>query len=129
MKIEELRVLVVDDDPLMRTYIQSALRQLGISKIELCESGDAALRVVTGSRPDLILTDIHMQPLNGLEFVKKLRAMPNAQLQRTKVIFMSADSSQQTLREAVPLGIAGYIVKPPKAEQIKARIDKVLETL
>lgn len=78
-------------------------------------------------RPALILSDIHMQPMSGLEFVRKLRAIANPRTSATKVIFMSADASKETLGEALPLGILGYIIKPPRIEAVKAKIEAALK--
>lgn len=126
MRVEDIRVLLVEDDPLMRTFASNTLKRIGVKHIQECENGAQGLETAVMFEPNLILTDIHMKPVNGLEFIKKLRELPDAKLQKTKVIFMSADASQQTLKSAVPLGLLGYIVKPPKLEYLKAKIDTML---
>lgn len=127
MKIEDLHVLVVEDDPVMRGYIKTTLNRLGIQNIEECGDGVAALKALTHFTPHLILTDVHMKPLNGLDFVKKLRSLPNPAVKQIKVLFMSADASSETLGSALRLGILGYMVKPPKLEYLKARIESMLK--
>lgn len=126
-KIEDLRVLVVEDDPVMRDYIKTSLKRLGVQGIEECSDGIAALKSLTRFAPDLILTDVHMKPLSGLDFVKKLRSLPHAAAKDVKVLFMSADSSSETMGVAVRLGILGYMVKPPKLEYLKAKIESMLK--
>jgi len=120
------RVLVVDDDPVMREFVVNSLRRLGIQQIETATDGASALRAMISFRPDLVLTDIHMQPMDGLAFVQQMRKHSNPVVSAMKVIFMSADSSMDTLGQAMPLGTFGYIVKPPRLETLKARIEQVL---
>lgn len=126
MNIVKARILVVDDDRLMRAFIADILSRLGIQDVQECEDGAAGLVAAVKFRPDLILSDIHMQPMSGLEFVRKLRAIADPRTSATKVIFMSADASKETLGEALPLGILGYIVKPPRIDAVKAKIEAAL---
>lgn len=127
MNIAKARVLVVDDDRLMRAFVADILSRLGVQDVQECDDGAAGLLAAVKFRPDLILSDIHMQPMSGLEFVRKLRASANPRTSATKVIFMSADASKETLGEALPLGILGYIIKPPKLEAVKAKIEAALK--
>ncbi|OGB35499.1 MAG: hypothetical protein A3F78_17290 [Burkholderiales bacterium RIFCSPLOWO2_12_FULL_61_40] len=126
MDIKSARVVVVDDENIMRMFILNSLRRLGILDLYAFEDGASALREVIKLKPDLILTDIHMQPVGGLEFVRQLRALPNNQLSNTKVIFLSADSSMATVGEAMPLGVSGYIVKPPALSALATKIENAL---
>lgn len=121
------RVLVVDDDEVMRTFVVNSLRRLGIQAVETAIDGAAALRIMAAFKPNLVLTDIHMEPMNGLEFVQHLRAHANLVIKNMKVIFMSADASVATLSEAMPLGTYGYIVKPPRLDTLKAKIELALK--
>ena len=127
MNIVKARILVVEDDRLMRAFIADILSRLGIQDVQECKDGAAGLVAAVKFRPDLILSDIHMQPMSGLEFVRKLRAIADSRTSATKVIFMSADASKETLGEALPLGILGYIVKPPRIEAVKAKIEAALK--
>jgi CheY-like chemotaxis protein len=127
MKIIGARVLIVDDDAVMLGFVTNTLRRLGIQAIETCPDGASALSMVKSFKPDLILTDIHMEPMDGLEFVRQLRAHPDPGLRKTRVIFMSADSSAATLEDALPLGTFGYIVKPPRPETLLAKLEHALK--
>lgn len=118
----QLRILIVDDDQIMRNLLVETLNKIGVRHVQECDDGKAALIAVIKFQPHLVLSDIHMQPMNGIEFVKALRALPNRVVAATKVIFMSADASKGTLGEALPLGIQGYIIKPPTVEMVKARL-------
>ena len=127
MKITSARIIVVDDDAVLRTFVVNSLRRLGIQSVETCTDGASALKLVESFKPDLVLTDIHMEPMDGLEFVRVMRRHPNLAVRNTRVIFMSADASKGTLEEALPLGTFGYIVKPPRPETLLAKLELALK--
>lgn len=126
MDIKRARVLVVEDEKIMSTFVMGNLRRLGILDLFGVENGAAALREIPTIKPDLIITDVHMEPMGGIEFVRALRASSNSQLANIPVIFLSADSSAATVGEALPLGVAGYIVKPPSLAALNAKIELAL---
>lgn len=128
MDIKRARVVVVEDESVMSTFILNSLRRLGILDLYAFSDGATALKEVIKLKPDLILTDVHMQPVGGIEFVRQLRGLPNNQLSNTKVIFLSADSSMSTVGEALPLGVSGYIVKPPVLASLGAKIEQALNS-
>ncbi|MDR3371600.1 response regulator [Rhodoferax sp.] len=127
MKVSLARILVVDDDEVMRTFVVNSLRRIGIQAIEIAADGASALRTMISFRPDLVLTDIHMQPMNGIEFVQQLRKHANPLVKNMKVIFMSADASTETLEQALPLGTYGYLVKPPRPEILQTKLEQALK--
>jgi CheY-like chemotaxis protein len=126
MDVKRARVIVVEDEKIMSTFILGNLRRLGILDLYAFQDGEAALREMSTLKPDLILTDVHMQPMGGIAFVRNLRASANSQIANTPVIFLSADSSATTVGEALPLGVAGYIVKPPSLAALDAKIELAL---
>jgi CheY-like chemotaxis protein len=126
MDVKRARVIVVEDEKIMSTFILGNLRRLGILDLYAFQDGAAALREMVNLKPDLILTDVHMQPMGGIEFVRNLRNSAHSQIANTPVIFLSADSSAATVGEALPLGVAGYIVKPPSLAALDAKIELAL---
>ena len=127
MKIQDAKILVVDDDPLMRKFVVNSLTRLGAQAIHEGSDGSAGLAAVAAFRPDVILSDIHMHPMDGFEFIRLLRAHAQHDLRKTPVIMMSADTKHATLQESVPLGIFGYIVKPPHSATLKDQIERALK--
>jgi CheY-like chemotaxis protein len=122
MIFSKMRVLLVDDEPLMRTFVAELLRQIGIHQIHEASDGKSALMEAIKFQPDLVLSDIHMKPMDGIEFVKRLRTLPNPYFAHVAVILMTADTTKETLTEALPLGIKGYMIKPPTLEAMRAKI-------
>jgi CheY-like chemotaxis protein len=127
MDMRSARVVVVEDEAIMQTFILNSLRRLGILDLYAFNDGATALREVVKLKPDLVLTDVHMQPVGGIEFVRQLRGLPNNQISNTRVIFLSADSSMSTVGEALPLGVSGYLVKPPNLAALSAKIEAALK--
>ena len=126
MNLSDARVMVVEDDALMRSFTVSLLRRLGIVHLHESADGTAGLKSVSTFQPDVVLTDIHMKPMDGLEFVKRLNSSPG---NHARVIFMSADSSRETFSAALPLGVVAYIVKPPRLTDLKNKIEAALAGL
>ena len=77
MDITTSRVVVLEDEAVMSAFILNSLKRLGIQDIHSFTDGSAAIDEVVKLKPDLILTDIHMEPVGGIEFVRQLRALPD----------------------------------------------------
>lgn len=127
MKIEDARVLVVDDDKVMLSFVVNLLSRLGVSDVRQATDGKAALLILADYKPDIVLSDIHMTPIGGIELVQRIRDHARADLRKTPVLIMSADSSTDRLNESVPLGIAGYIIKPPALSALKLKLEHALK--
>jgi CheY-like chemotaxis protein len=83
MKIEDAKFLVVDDDKVMMMFVVNILNRLGAGEVREAANGKSALAMVESFRPDVVLSDIHMSPMDGIEFVRQLRAHPVAELRKT----------------------------------------------
>ncbi len=127
MDMKRARVVVIEDEKIMATFILGSLRRMGILDLFSFDNGLAALREIGTLKPDLILTDVHMQPMGGIEFLKNLRTLADEKLANIPVIFLSADSSASTVGEALPLGVAGYLLKPPNTKALATKIEQALK--
>ena len=126
MKYQEAKVLVIDDDALMRRFIGITLNKLPVKRILDVADGAAGLLAIAEFQPDLILCDVHMFPMDGIEFVRQLRALPARHLSKIPVIMLSADEKERTFQDAVPLGIFGHLAKPPNAAQLLEMMERAL---
>lgn len=118
----EIRALIVDDSSVMRKIIERALRQAGLELESVCEASTGAegLEVLAANRVDLILTDINMPAMDGLEFLRQLRARNMAP--QVPVVMITTESSEERVKEAIRVGAQAYLRKPFTAEQIKERV-------
>ncbi len=126
---DDVKVLVVEDEAHTRTMIRSMLRQIGIHKSTEAADGKAGLTEIARTRPTLVLCDVHMQPVDGRQFLKMVRATKVDWVRNIPVIFLTADANPETVKIAKELHVDGYLVKPVAAADLKARIDAVLKNI
>lgn len=111
--------LVVDDSRVIRTLARKMLTDLGLSTSE-AENGAVAFDICMASRPDLILLDWNMPVLDGLAFLKKIRA---ANLDRQpKILFCTTESEFSKIAEALAAGADEYIMKPFDEEILASKL-------
>ena len=118
----EVRTLIVDDSSVMRKIVERALRQAGLDAMVVFEAGSGAdgLEVLRSKQVDLILSDINMPSMDGLEFVRQIRAQNLAP--GVPVVMITTESSEEHVKQAIEAGARGYIRKPFTAEQVKERV-------
>ncbi len=118
----EKRVLIVDDDISMREFLDETLTRKNYS-IGLASTGEEALRMMKGKEYDVVLSDIRMPQLGGMEVLKATREfLPDA-----KIILMTAYATVENAVEAMKLGAFDYIMKPFSADAIEVVIEKTFE--
>jgi len=119
-------ILVVDDSRVTRSMISKALTEseLTINEIHEAENGKEALPVLDENWIDLVLTDINMPEMNGMELVKKMS--DNQMSQTIPVVVISTEGSDQRISELNAQGISGYIRKPFKPEELAETIQGIL---
>lgn len=118
------RILIVDDFKTMLKIIENLLRQLGFRQIDEATDGVRALEMVKTNKYDLILSDWNMEPMNGLDLLKAIRA--HEPTKTTPVILITAESKVENIVAAKQAGVNNYIVKPFNANTLKEKISAVL---
>ena len=112
------RILIVEDSPTMRALLVSALEDVGAPvKITEVESGFEALRVLPRDDYDLILTDINMPDINGLELVSFVKT--DAKYRSIPLIIVSTEGSERDREKGMGLGADAYVVKPFEPEELR----------
>jgi len=124
--MNSIRALIVDDSSVMRKIVERSLRQAGIALSEVIEAGNGseALTVLQERQVDIILCDINMPVMDGLEFVKSLSGVKNAK--DVPVIMITTEGSESHVVQALSNGARGYIRKPFTADQVKEQVVPVL---
>ncbi len=120
-------VLVVDDSAAIRKILTRVLRQTGLAIQTIHEAGDGqdALALMAQHRIDLVLSDINMPKMDGLQLLASLKASP--QWRNIPVVMITTEGGETKVAEAVKLGAAGYVRKPFTADQIKEKLVGILE--
>ena len=114
--------MIVDDSAAIRKILQRVLRQTDIPIGEVLEAGDGveALKILKDRHVNLILSDINMPNMDGLQFLAQLKA--NDKWKSVPIVMVTTEGGQGKVIEAVQLGAAGYVRKPFTAEQIKEKL-------
>jgi two-component system chemotaxis response regulator CheY len=124
--MREIRALIVDDSSVMRKIVERSLRQAGVEPLVVLEAGSGVegLEVLKSTQVDLILSDINMPAMDGLEFIRQLRERQMAG--GVPVVMITTESSEEHVRQAIQAGATGYIRKPFTADQVKQRVLSLL---
>lgn len=125
--MNKLRALIVDDSSVMRKIIERSLRQAGIDLSQVLEAGNGAeaLGFVRDNPPDLILCDINMPVMDGLEFVRQMQALGTCQ--KVPIVMITTEGSESHVVEALTHGARGYIRKPFTPDQVREHVLPLLE--
>ena len=118
-----IRILLADDFEPILTFVSSMLeRQPGLQVIGVAHDGLEAVQKAEDLRPDLIVLDISLPKLNGIEAARKIRIVSP----RSIILFLSANSSPDIALEAIRTGARGYVIKADAAEDLLVAVDAVL---
>lgn len=122
-----IRILIVDDSPIIRSVIEKNIRMAEIPVAECLHAGNGqdALDQLDGQWIDLAFVDINMPVMNGVELIKRMKADPI--LKTIPVVVASTEGSETRIDALRDLGIAGYLRKPFTPEQFKEEIVRILE--
>ncbi len=124
--MDNIRTLIVDDSSVMRKIVERSLRQAGLAISQVVEAGNGAeaLVAVQNNDLDLILCDINMPVMDGLEFVKQLSQVEKAKA--IPVVMITTEGSEGHVVQALSAGARGYIRKPFTPDQVKEHVLPVL---
>lgn len=118
------RILTVDDSVAMRQMVSATLTSAGYEVVQAC-NGREALQVATQHPVDLVITDVHMPQMDGIDLVRELRAMANY---RTKpLLFLTTESAASRKLEGRDAGATGWMMKPFNSERLLATVARFLK--
>ena len=120
--MNNVRVLIVDDSSVMRKIVARSLQQAGLNLAQVLEAGNGAeaLAVLKQGKVDLILCDINMPVMDGLELMKQLSGVENAN--GVPVVMITTEGNEGQVVQALSAGARGYIRKPFTPDQIKEHV-------
>lgn len=119
------RVWIVDDDQEMAHAMGMMLELLKYQTISFLNARSAAQNLLAGERPDLVLLDINMPEVSGLDLLEFLRRRP--EWKSLPVVMLSSEAADVTVDEAMELGADGYVMKPATIEELEKAIEKALQ--
>ena len=119
-------VLIVDDSSSMRAVIKKTLKVSGfnVGKFLMAGDGKEALKVLEGQWVDIILTDINMPNMNGIELLTEVKK--DEMLKSIPVVMVTTEGSDRVMQESMRLGAQGYVKKPFRPEEIKGILNSIM---
>lgn len=124
---KNMNVLVVDDYQTMIRIIKNLLKQLGFNNVDEATDGTMAFDMIAKKKYGLIISDWNMEPMSGLDLLKKVRSTAdNDNISKVPFIMVTAESKTENVIAAKQAGVNNYIVKPFNAETLKTKISAVI---
>jgi len=117
------RIMIVDDVSSIRQIVSKVFQDVGYQVTEAAR-GDEALDLAKLKRVHLVITDVEMPGMNGLELIKALRALKS--YQTTPILILARDASDVNIKKAETLGASGFIEKPFTPERLLSVVNQVL---
>ena len=119
-------VLIVDDSSSMRAVIKKTLKVSGfnVGQFLMADDGKEALKVLEGEWVDIILTDINMPNMNGIELLTEVKK--DEMLKSIPVVMVTTEGSDKVMQESMGLGAQGYVKKPFRPEEIKGILNSIM---
>jgi len=124
VKFKDYTILIVEDDELVRESFAGCLRML-FKQVYTAPDGESGLQEWSRHSPDIVVTDIYLPKMNGIELVKLIRE----QDLKIPILFMSSHSDPQTFIKTVPVSADGYIIKPFTFESCLENLQKCVKKL
>lgn len=122
-----MTVLIVEDNATMRRIVTDLVRQLGFNNRVGAIDGTDALEKMSQQHIDFIISDWHMEPMTGLELLKRVRA--HEKYKKTPFLMVTAESKVENIMAAKKAGVNNYIVKPFNLESLKGKMASILGPL
>lgn len=125
--LQALRLLLVDDNPHMRAIVFAMLHGLGVTELREARNGEQAFEVMRREPADLVLVDFLMQPVDGVDFTRRIRNSPDSPDIYLPIIMMTGHSEKSRVEEARDAGVTEFVVKPLTARALVGRINAVIQ--
>jgi len=120
-----MKILVADDMEAVRTSVCALLQHFGFTNIVEAGDGDQALDIIRSDGADLLITDLDMPKMDGLELLRAIRS--DDALKTLPVLFLTADAEKNSIVDAVQAGADDYIIKPFTADLLEQKIRKIFK--
>lgn len=127
MRFDLLRILLVDDNQHMKQLLTEILRAIGVRQVHAAADGSEALDSLRNLDIDIVFTDLSMQPMDGIDFVRLLRNSPDSPNPFAPVVMITGHSTRQRVEEARDVGVTEFLAKPITARSVLDRIQRVVE--
>jgi CheY-like chemotaxis protein len=126
-QFDHLKALVVEDNPHMRVLLRSLLNAIGVKQVFEAEDGGEAFKQLCEHKPDFVLTDLSMKPVDGIEFTKTVRASEEAPNPYVPIIMVTGHTERHRIEMARDAGVTEIIAKPITPQGLYSRVAEIVE--
>ncbi|WP_162901457.1 response regulator [Breoghania sp. L-A4] len=126
ISLNKISVLVIDDNLFMRSLLRAVLQGLGCGVVHLAEDGRIGMERLLKYRPDIVICDWVMAPVNGADFIKRLRKDKDQAVATTPVIMLTSFNKRAYVVQAARLGANEFLAKPVSPTQLYQRIERIV---
>lgn len=127
VRYDLLKILLVDDNQYMRLLLAEILRAVGVTRIHEANDGAEGLKMMRDFPIDVVMTDLSMQPMDGIEFVKLLRNSPESPNRMAPVVMITGHSTYARVNEARDAGVTEFLAKPLTARGVVERLHQAID--
>jgi two-component system, chemotaxis family, chemotaxis protein CheY len=127
LRFERVTILLVDDNQHMRILLTEILRAIGVRQVLEAADGDEAMTMLRRHTVDIIITDLAMIPVDGVDFVRLLRNSPDSPNPMCPVIMLSGHSTERRIFAARDAGVNEFLSKPVTVRGILSRIGQIID--
>jgi two-component system chemotaxis response regulator CheY len=124
---DRLRALIVEDNPHMRTLLRTLLHALGVKQVYEAADGELGFKALLERKPDFILTDLSMKPMDGIDFTRQVRAAQDSPNPYIPVIMVTGHTERPRIMAARDAGVTEILAKPITARNLMLRIAEVVD--
>lgn len=125
-QLDRLRVMIIDNSPMMRDLVQSVLVSVGVKHFMMAGDGRTALDLIPAFGPHLAFVDWEMEPMNGLQFVREVRALAERDNPFLPIIMLTSHAEEPWVIEAKNAGVNDYLIKPVTGAAILKHLSFVI---
>lgn len=126
-RFDNIQLLLVEDNPHMCRLMRAMLLGLGVTSIQVAPNGNVAIKMLQDGAFDLVIADLAMKPMDGLEMTRLVRTADNSPCPTIPIIMMTGHSERHLVEAARDAGISEFLCKPLTAQALYARIVSAIE--
>ena len=123
---KDKKVLVVDDAAFIRNLVKNGLMLIGITQVKEAVDGRQALAALQTAKYDLIVCDLHMPEMDGLELLREVKS--DERMHKIPFLLLTSDVDANNVKTAVELGVNGYLTKPFRNDPLLEKVEQLLGT-
>lgn len=124
---ENKKALIIDDQEFVRTIVTKILDKIGFGSIHAASDGEEGLKLTKEERPDIVICDLKMENMNGLQFLEALRHDEDKKLRATPVIILTGEVDQSLTLSAHSHGVDAIVLKPVSVDNMHEKLSMVMQ--